>query len=143
MASDAVFKVLNALHKGTVKLTGGRLGWQGGGMPMLELTTTGRKSGQPRTVMLSTPLEEGDTIVLVASRGGGEQNPAWFLNLEANPEVQVSYKGAPARTMKARVATPEERERLWARIVADHPHYGGYQKKSTRQIPVVLLNPAG
>ncbi|HVM65541.1 MAG TPA: nitroreductase/quinone reductase family protein [Acidimicrobiales bacterium] len=143
MASDAVFKVLNALHKGTVKLTGGRLGWQGGGMPMLELTTTGRKSGQPRTVMLSTPLEEGDTIVLVASRGGGEQNPAWFLNLVANREVQVSYKGAPARTMKARVATPEERERLWARIVADHPHYGGYQKKSTRQIPVVLLNPAG
>jgi deazaflavin-dependent oxidoreductase (nitroreductase family) len=143
MPNDAVFKVLNALHKGTVKLTGGRLGWQGGGMPMLELTTTGRKSGQPRTVMLSTPLEEGDTIVLVASRGGGEQNPAWFLNLEANPEVQVSYKGAPARAMKARVATPEERERLWARFVADHPHYGGYQKKSTRQIPVVLLNPAG
>jgi deazaflavin-dependent oxidoreductase (nitroreductase family) len=143
MPNDATFKVLNAFHKATVKLTGGRLGWKGGGMPMLELTTTGRKSGRTHTVMLSSPLEDGSTIVIVASRGGGEQNPAWFLNLQANPEVQVSYKGGPARTMKARVATPEEREGLWARIVADHPHYGGYQKKSTRQIPVVLLDPAG
>jgi deazaflavin-dependent oxidoreductase (nitroreductase family) len=139
MPSDTTFKVLNAFHNATLKLTGGRLGWRGGGMPMLELTTTGRKTGRPHTVMLSSPLQEGSTIVIVASRGGGERNPAWFLNLRDNPEVQVSWKGELARPMKARVATPEERERLWPRVVADHAHYGGYQNKTSREIPLVLL----
>jgi deazaflavin-dependent oxidoreductase (nitroreductase family) len=143
MPSDTAFKVLNAFHKTTLKLTGGRLGWKGGGMPMLELTTTGRKTGQPHTVMLSSPLQEGATIVIVGSRGGGEHNPAWFLNLRDNPEVRVSWKGEPARPMNARVATAEERERLWSRIVADHAHYGGYQRKTKREIPVVLLEPTG
>ena len=142
MPSDATFKVMNAFHKATVKLTGGKVGWRGSGMPMLQLTTTGRKSGQPHTVMLSSPLQEGDTIVIVASRGGDDRNPAWFLNLRDNPDVQVALSGQPAKPMKARVAGPEERERLWARLTADHANYGGYQRKTSREIPVVVLEPA-
>jgi deazaflavin-dependent oxidoreductase (nitroreductase family) len=140
--SDATFKVLNAFHKATVRLTGGRVGWRGSGMPMLQLTTTGRKTGQPHTVMLSSPLQDGDTIVIVASRGGDDRNPAWFLNLRDNPDVQVALSGQPAKPMKARVAGPEEREQLWARLTADHANYAGYQRKTGREIPVVVLEPA-
>ena len=133
---------MNAFHKATVKLTGGKLGWRGSGMPMLQLTTTGRKSGQPHTVMLSSPLQEGSNIVIVASRGGDDRNPAWFLNLRDNPAVQVAFNGAAARPMKARVAEPEERERLWPLITKDHANYAGYQRKTSREIPVVVLEPA-
>jgi deazaflavin-dependent oxidoreductase (nitroreductase family) len=139
MPNDAMWKVLNAVHRTTVRLSGGRIGARVSGMPMLELTTTGRKTGQPRTVMLSSPLQEGSTIVLVASRGGDDRNPAWFLNLRDNPDVQVALQGQPARPMKARVASPEERERLWPKVIADHKNYAGYQKKTTREIPLVLL----
>jgi deazaflavin-dependent oxidoreductase (nitroreductase family) len=142
MPSDTTFKVLNTLHQATVKLTGGRLGWRGSGMPMLRLTTTGRKSGQPHTVMLSSPLQEGDAIVIVASRGGDDRHPAWFLNLRDNPDVQVAVNGAAPRPMKARVAPPEERERLWAKLTAAHANYAGYQRKTSREIPVVVLEPA-
>jgi deazaflavin-dependent oxidoreductase (nitroreductase family) len=141
MPNDATWKVLNAFHKGTLKLTGGRLGWRGSGMPMLQLTTTGRKTGQRHTVMLSSPLQEGSTIVLVASRGGDDRNPAWFLNLRDNPDVQVALEGQPARAMKATVASPEERARLWPKVIADHKNYAGYQRKTTREIPLVLLEP--
>jgi len=142
MPNDTRFKLLNAVHQATVKLTGGRLGWRGGGMPMLQLTTTGRKTGRPHTVMLSSPLQEGSTIVIVASRGGDDRHPAWFLNLREHPDVQVAFNGQPARPMKARVATPEERQRLWPRVTSDHANYAGYQRKTTREIPLVLLEPA-
>lgn len=141
MTSNRTFKTLNAFHRATVKLTGGRLGWRGSGMPMLQLTTTGRKSGEPHTVMLSSPLQEGDNIVIVASRNGDDHHPAWFVNLRDNPDVQVALAGAPARPMKAHVATPEERERLWPLITKDHANYAGYQRKTSREIPVVVLEP--
>ena len=143
MPSDFAFKAANALHRGALKLSGGRLGWEGSGMPVLELTTTGRKSGQARSVMLTTPLQEGPTIVVVASRGGGDQHPAWFLNLRDNPDVEVTMKGKPKRRMVARVANAEERARLWPRVTADHENYAGYQTKTDREIPLVLLEPAG
>ncbi|HZQ58991.1 MAG TPA: nitroreductase family deazaflavin-dependent oxidoreductase [Acidimicrobiales bacterium] len=142
MPSDATFKVLNSFHKAAVKVSGGKLGWRGSGMPMLQLTTIGRKSGQPHTVMLSSPLQEGDRIIIVASRGGDDRHPSWFLNLRGNPDVQVALAGAPARPMTARVAEPPERERLWARLTADHANYAGYQRKTSREIPVVVLEPA-
>ncbi len=143
MPSDAMWRLLNALHSTTLKLSGGRIGGRVCGMPMLELTTTGRKTGQPRTVMLSSPLQEGSTIVIVASRGGDDRNPTWFLNLRDNPAVQVALQGQPPRPMKAHVATPEERARLWPKVIADHKNYAGYQKKTAREIPLVLLEPAG
>jgi deazaflavin-dependent oxidoreductase (nitroreductase family) len=140
--SDLVLKTMNSVHRTILKLSGGRFGWEASNMPVLELTTTGRKSKQPRAVMLTSPLQEGSTVVIVASRGGDDQNPAWFLNLRDDPHVEVSLKGAPKQPMTARVATPEERARMWPKIVADHKNYGGYQKRTEREIPLVLLEPS-
>jgi deazaflavin-dependent oxidoreductase (nitroreductase family) len=112
-------------------------------MPALELTTTGRKSGQPRTVMLTSPLQEGDAIVVVASRGGDDQHPAWFLNLRDDPEVQVRFQGEPTRTMRARVADAEERARMWPIVTERYDNYAGYQRKTEREIPLVVLEPVG
>ncbi len=141
MPSDLMLKTMNAVHRGLLKASGGRVGWSGSGMPVLELTTIGRKSGQPRSVMLTSPLQEGSTIVIIASRGGDDHHPAWFLNLRDNPEVEVRWKGEPKRTMHAHIATPEERARLWPKVTADHKNYAGYQTKTDREIPVVLLTP--
>jgi deazaflavin-dependent oxidoreductase (nitroreductase family) len=139
--SDAVLKGMNAIHRVVLKASFGKLGWSGSGMPVLELTTTGRKSGQARSVMLTSPWQEGDTMAIVASRGGDDNHPAWYLNIHAHPEVQVKTQGGPARPMRARVATAEERARLWPIITRDHKNYGGYQEKTDREIPVVLLEP--
>jgi deazaflavin-dependent oxidoreductase (nitroreductase family) len=140
MPSDAVLKTMNGLHRAVLKLSFGRLGWNASNMPVLELTTTGRKSGQRRSVMLTSPVQEGSTIVVVASRGGDDQHPAWFLNLRDDPNVEVTMKG-DRRPMRARVASPEERDRLWPLVIADHKNYAGYQTKTEREIPLVLLEP--
>jgi deazaflavin-dependent oxidoreductase (nitroreductase family) len=139
MPSDFSFKVMNAVHRGVLRLSGGRKGWTSSNMPVLELTTTGRKSGLERSTMLTSPLQEGTTLVVVASRGGDDKPPAWFLNLQANPDVGVSLRGEPRRAMRARVADSDERARLWPRVVADHSNYAGYQTRTTREIPLVLL----
>lgn len=141
MPSDLTLKAMNGIHRALLTVTGGRFGWEAQRMPVLELTTTGRKSGQPRSVMLTSPLQEGDTIVVVASRGGDDTHPAWFLNLRDNPEVEVAYKGAPKKAMHARVANAEERARMWPLVTADHKNYADYQTKTTREIPLVLLEP--
>jgi deazaflavin-dependent oxidoreductase (nitroreductase family) len=141
MPSDLMLKTMNAVHRSVLKISFGRLGWTGSGMPVLELTTKGRKSGQPRTVMLTSPYQAGDTIAIVASRGGDDTHPAWFLNLADHPDVEVAMKGAPKHPMRARIATAEERARLWPLITADHKNYAGYQTKTDREIPVVLLEP--
>jgi deazaflavin-dependent oxidoreductase (nitroreductase family) len=143
MPSDFQLKTMNAIHRGVIAISFGHLGWKAGPMPVLELTTTGRKSGQPRSVMLTSPLQEGDTIIVVASRGGDDQHPAWFLNLRDNPDVQVAYAGKPKQPMHAHVATPEERAELWPRVTAAAKNYAGYQTKTDREIPLVLLQPAG
>jgi deazaflavin-dependent oxidoreductase (nitroreductase family) len=107
---------------------------------VLELTTMGRKSGQPRSVMLTSPLQEGSTIVVVAPRGGDDQHPSWLLNVRDDPDVEVT-KGEPKRRMVARIANAEERARLWPLVTADHKNYAGYQTKTDREIPLVLLEP--
>jgi len=142
MPSDLTLKAMNAVHRAALKITGGRVGWTASNMPVLELTTTGRRSGQPRTVMLTSPLQEGSTIVVVASRGGDDQAPLWYLNLCADPAVDVSLQGRPAERMHARVASAEERARLWPLVVADHRNYAAYQTRTEREIPLVLLQPA-
>ncbi|WP_103341850.1 nitroreductase/quinone reductase family protein [Amycolatopsis sp. CA-126428] len=140
MPSDFALKAMNTVHRGLIKLTGGRVGWQVA-MPVLELTTVGRKSGQPRSVLLTSPHQEGDAVVVVASRGGDDTHPAWFLNLRANPDVEVSLKGGPKRPMRARVADADERARLWPKITADFKNYAQYQTKTEREIPLVFLEP--
>jgi deazaflavin-dependent oxidoreductase (nitroreductase family) len=111
-------------------------------MPVVQLTTTGRKSGEPRTVLLTSPLQEDGTIVVVASRGGDEKNPAWLHNLQANPQVRVAFKGQSEQPMTARVADETERARLWPKVIEVGKQYAGYQDKTERQIPLVLLEPA-
>jgi deazaflavin-dependent oxidoreductase (nitroreductase family) len=141
MPSDLTLKTMNAVHRAMLKVSFGRLGWTAQRMPVLELTTTGRKTGQRRTVLLTSPVRDGPALVIVASRGGDDRSPSWFLNLVANPEVEVAVQGAAAVPMRARVATPDERARLWPRITADHRNYAEYQTRTEREIPLVLLDP--
>src|SRR5665811_2402481 len=116
MPSDFALKTMNGMHRAILKVSGGKFGWQASRMPVLELTTIGRKSGQPRSVMLTSPIQEGSTVVVVASRGGDDTHPAWFLNLRDNPDVEVALQGKPKQAMHARVATAEERARLWPTV---------------------------
>ncbi len=141
MPSDLILTSMNCFHRAVLAVSFGRIGWNLAGMPVLELTTTGRKSGKPRSVLLSSPLQEGTTIVIVASRGGDDRQASWYLNLEANPEVKVRWKGQPTRVMHARTADPAERARLWPKVVADHSTYADYQSRTDREIPLVLLSP--
>jgi deazaflavin-dependent oxidoreductase (nitroreductase family) len=141
--SDLAFKVMNATHRVVLTLSRGRYGWAAMNMPVLRLTTTGRTSGLPRSVMLTCPVQEGSTLVVVASRGGDDKPPAWLLNVVADPDVSVVLEGGPPRPMSARVATSEERDRLWPLVVADHTNYADYQKRTSREIALVLLEPAG
>ncbi|MCU1599714.1 MAG: nitroreductase [Frankiales bacterium] len=142
MPSDSQMKAMNAVHRVALKLTGGKVGWKLRGMPVVELTTTGRRSGEPRTVMLTSPLQEGDTYVVVASRGGDDKPPAWLHNVQANGDVTVALAGGPATPWKARVATAEERARMWPVLSTAHKNYAAYQRKTEREIPLVLLTPA-
>jgi len=139
--SDLALKAMNTLHRVALTLSFGKLGNNLLGMPAFELATTGRKSGERRTSMLTSPYQEGDTIVVVASRGGDDHHPAWYLNLVADPDVEVTFHGEEPRPMRARVADAEERARLWPIITADHDNYAGYQRRTDREIPVVLLEP--
>ena len=139
--NDFGFKMMNTVHRGLLKISGGRVGWEALHMPVLELTTVGRRSGRPHSVLLTSPVQDGATLVVVASRGGDDRSPAWFLNLQDNPEVEVRLKGAARQRMRARVATPAERVRLWSLVVADHQNYAAYQAHTSRQIPLVLLEP--
>jgi deazaflavin-dependent oxidoreductase (nitroreductase family) len=139
---DTVAKIVTGLHKGVFAATDGKVLNRFSGMPVVMLTTTGRKSGQLRTTMLTTPLQEGDTIVLVASYGGDPRHPQWFLNLQAHPEVDVVVDGRKQH-MRSRVASPEEKARMWPLVTAKYKGYAGYQEKTTRDIPLVILEPAG
>ena len=125
-------------HVRSYRETGGEVGhdWMKGTSTLL-LTTKGRKSGESRT----TPLiygRAGDDFVVVASKGGADEPPAWYLNLseEPNVEVQVRDDRFPAR---ARDATPEEKPELWERMVGEWPDYDAYQRRTDREIPVVVL----
>jgi deazaflavin-dependent oxidoreductase (nitroreductase family) len=134
-------RAVNTLHRTLFTTTNGRLGGKVMGMPVVELITTGRKSGQPRSTMLTSPVQDGDTVVLVASWGGDDRNPLWFLNLQANPDVEI-VMGGHRRKMRARVATAEEKTILWPRITERYKGYGQYQTRTDRQIPVVICEPA-
>lgn len=142
MPSDLALKAMNGVHRILLKATFGKVGWKVGAMPVLELTTTGRKSGQPRSVMLTSPVQEGDTIVVVASRGGDDAHPAWFLNLRDDPSVEVALGGAPRQPYLATVADADTRARLWPTVESTYKGYAGYQRKTDREIPLVLLAPA-
>ncbi|MEO7910144.1 MAG: nitroreductase family deazaflavin-dependent oxidoreductase [Roseiflexaceae bacterium] len=110
------------------------------GAPTLILTTLGRRSGKPRRLALIYG-QDGDHYVVVASKGGAAQHPEWYLNLLDHPEVQVQVLADRFRA-NARTATPEEHKALWPRMTEIWHHYNNYQKKTTRQIPLVILERA-
>ena len=124
-------------HVKKYRETNGAEGHEWQGATVLILTTTGRRSGEPR----STPLiygRDGDDFVVVASKGGDEDHPSWYLNLVADPHVEVQVL-ADRFAARARTATPEEKPRLWQAAVERWPAYADYQRKTSREIPVVIL----
>jgi len=135
-----LFNELTRLHTLAYRLTGGLLGKRiPGGPPMLLLDHVGARSGTKRTTPL-VYLEDGRNFVIVASKGGSRRHPAWFHNLRANSEttVQVGSRRIP---VTAKVATATQRSRLWPRVVALYRGYDLYQKRTSRQIPLVVLEP--
>ena len=140
---DAQLKTMNVVHRSLLAVSGGRIGSTMGNMPVFKVTTTGRTSGTPRTVMLTSPVHDGDTFVFVASKGGDDRDPDWYRNLVANPEFTVEpADGGEVMTLVARTASAEEKDELWPRIVEAYKGYAGYQKKTDRDIPVVIAEPA-
>jgi deazaflavin-dependent oxidoreductase (nitroreductase family) len=120
--------------------TDGEVGHEWQGTKTLILTTTGRRSGAERRNALIYG-QHGDDYLVVASKGGADDPPAWYLNLQANPEVQVQVLG-DRFTARARTATPEEKPALWRTMTAEWPAYDEYQQKTEREIPVVILERA-
>ena len=138
MPSDLALKTMNTVHRVVQRVTFGKLGWQAGSMAVVELTTIGRKSGEPRTTMLTAPVHDDTSLVLVASYGGDDREPAWCRNLRANPKVTITMKGR-TREMTARIATDDEKANLWPQITKAYKGYAGYQEKTDRNIPVVIV----
>jgi deazaflavin-dependent oxidoreductase (nitroreductase family) len=137
---DLGAKALNLFHRAVITFSGGRLGHNVFGMQALELHTTGRRSGQRRTVLLTAPIYEPDRVVLVASKGGDDRPPDWYRNLVEHPEVEITVTGK-TRSFRARTASADEKAELWPVIVKAYPGYGGYQRRTERDIPVVILEP--
>lgn len=139
-ASELLTRTLGGLHTWVYRKSGGAMGSRFvGGAPVMLLTTIGRKSGKARTAPLLYLLD-GDRVITVASKGGHPRHPAWYLNLLANPEVELQF-GNERRAMRAATATREQKARYWPRLCAVYPPYQVYQDRTDRDIPVVILHP--
>lgn len=138
--TDLSMQAMNTVHRSLLVLSGGRLGWKIGPMPVVELHTVGRKTGRRRSTMLTAPIHEPGRVVLIASKGGDDRHPFWYLNLLAQPDVELTENGI-TRPMRARTAGEAEKAVLWPAIVRAYSGYAGYQKKTTRDIPVVICEP--
>ena len=133
-----LFNQVTNLHVLAYRLSGGLVGRRVPGLPpMLLLDHVGAKSGKRRTTPLAY-IDDGEAIVIVASKGGAPRNPAWFHNVLAHPDTTVQV-GSRRLAVRARVATAEERSRLWPRVVAAYDGYANYQQRTEREIPLVIL----
>jgi deazaflavin-dependent oxidoreductase (nitroreductase family) len=135
---NPIFKLFVKAHVWMYRTSAGKRGGTMQGRKVILLTTTGKKSGQARTVPV-VPYLEGDDLYIIASMGGAPQNPAWFTNLRANPDVGVQLGAEKWRAHAEVVPEGAERDRLWKGITEQMPNFGEYQKKTTRVIPVVKL----
>ena len=134
-------RALSEVHLAAYRLSRGRVLGSVVGMPVLLLTTTGRRSGKARTTPL-TFFRDGTDLVVIASNGGADKAPAWSLNLQQTPHAVVEI-GTDKLAVTARAASEHERERLWVVVTAAYAGYARYQERTTRRIPVVLLTPEG
>jgi len=137
----AGWKWFGDLHTRLYRATGGRLGARLVGMPVLLLTTIGRRSGEARTAPMPY-LAWGEDWVIVGSNNGGPRDPAWWFNLQADPEATIDL-GSETAKVRARVAEAREREELWPLLTEFNPRYIKYQEMTTRRLPVVVLSRAG
>jgi deazaflavin-dependent oxidoreductase (nitroreductase family) len=135
------WNVGTGFHTAAYKLTRGRVGGRAMGAPVALVENVGRRSGKKRTAPLIC-TEDGDNLVVIASKGGVDAHPGWYLNLMENPATDVYWKGRK-RSVVARVAKGRERKRLWEQMVEAYRPYTSYQRRTQREIPVVVLEPAG
>ncbi len=139
MVFNILFKLFKSVQIAVFRWTNGRSMSSMRGMPLLLLTTVGRKTGRPRTTPLMY-IRDGDDYVITASNGGNDKHPAWFYNLQASSQVQIEVPSQRFQ-VSASVVTPAERERLWPQLVAQAPFFDNYQKGTTRLIPMIRLRP--
>jgi F420H(2)-dependent quinone reductase len=132
-------KLGSGAHAGVYRATGGKLFGRMGKSPILLLNTVGRKSGKKRTSPLLYVLD-GEDFMIIASKGGAPTHPAWYLNLRDNPDATVEIGDREVR-VSAEEADPEEKARLWGKMVEIYPTYDDYQKKTEREIPLLILRP--
>ena len=137
----AVFRLMGTAHTFLYRVTGGKLCGRVFNSPVLLLETVGRKSGKRRTPPLLY-LGDGDRLVLVASKGGAPRHPDWWLNLRSGPRTTVQV-GRRRMTVEAEEVSGPERDRLWPLLTRMYPAYAEYQKRTAREIPVVVLRPIG
>ena len=130
-----IFKVIVFLYN----VSGGRIGGKMDKVPVLLLTTTGRKTGKKRTLPLIY-IMDGSAYVITASAGGADKNPGWFFNIRSNPQATIQVKDKHIK-VTAEIAGREKKSELWARLVEVAPNFAGYQKRSSREIPMVILHP--
>ncbi|MEU1426691.1 nitroreductase family deazaflavin-dependent oxidoreductase [Nocardia sp. NPDC005746] len=135
--ADRGAKLMNFAHRIVLAVSGNKLLANPFGMPVVELHTIGRKSGQPRSCYLTAPMHDPNRIVLVASKGGDDRNPDWYRNLQASPDAEVVIYGR-RRKVRVHTAGAEERAVLWPQITSAYQGYASYQKRTAREIPVVV-----
>ena len=139
--ADTQMKFMNLVHRSIRTISFGRVGNTLGSMPVVELHAVGRKSGKARTTMLTTPLQEDGSYVIVASKGGDDRDPEWYLNIVANPDVSLVIGDGTRVDVTARTATADEKAEMWPKIVDAYNGYAGYAQKTDRDIPVVICEP--
>jgi len=138
---DPTVKRMSSWHRALYRITGGVIGRRLVANDMLLLTTRGRATGNEHTVPLLY-LRDGECLVVVASYGGRDRHPEWYLNLVTEPSVTAQI-GRKRKSFRARTAGDDERERWWPRVVAAYSDYAVYQGRTERQIPLIMLEPPG
>ena len=136
MSSISV-KLLTVSHLFLYRVTCGLLGNRIAGMPVMLLTTTGAKSGEPRTIPI-TYIKNGDDYILTASNGGSDKNPSWVLNLKKNPIATIRIRGLRQKAVASQV-DKTMKTLLWAKLISSAPMYTGYQERTARDIPMLAL----
>ncbi|MDG2439053.1 MAG: nitroreductase family deazaflavin-dependent oxidoreductase [Ilumatobacter sp.] len=139
--ADTQMKLMNLVHRSIRTLSLGRVGNTVGSMPVVELHAVGRKSGKTRMTMLTTPLHKDGSYVIVASKGGDDRDPEWYLNIVANPDATLVIENGIRVDVTARTATAIEKAEMWPKIVDAYKGYANYAKKTDRNIPVVICEP--
>ncbi len=138
--AKSIFRTFMALGTYLYKISNGKIGGRIAGLEVLLLTTTGRKTGKKRTTPLGYFKDQQGSYIIIGSNAGFDTHPAWFLNLKRQPHVTIQVKDAQVE-VDAEVAEPKTRNQLWAQLIKLAPFYDNYTKKTSREIPVVILHP--